>query len=80
MQSFRENTSIPRVDPKISLPIPVDLAVSIASGPLLLAMISGQAVLTRMIQLGVDSEEIFRGDRLPLLPLLPIDSHANSHA
>ena len=74
MQSFRENNVIPRLEPKLSLPIPVDLAVSMASAPLLLALVAGQAALDRVIQLGVESEELFRGDRLPLLPLLPVHS------
>ena len=71
MQSFRESNNIPRFDPKLSLPIPTDLAVSLASAPLLLTVVVGQALLSQLIQLGVESEELFRGDRLPLLPLLP---------
>ena len=71
MQSFRESNVMPRFEPRVSLPNPTDWVVSALSAPLLLALVSGQAAANHIIQLGIDSEEVFRGDRLPLLPLLP---------
>lgn len=44
-----------------------ELLLSLAAAPLLLALVGGR-VLTKAVQeLGVFSEEIFRGDRLPVL-------------
>jgi hypothetical protein len=44
------------------------LSVSLASVPLLSALVTVHAVLDHLEQVGVSSEEIFRGDRLPVLP------------
>jgi hypothetical protein len=44
------------------------LSVSLASVPILSALITVHAVLNHLEQVGVGSEEIFRGDRLPVLP------------
>lgn len=74
MYSFREPNILPTSDSRISLPIPADLAVSVVSVPFLLLLMSRQATLNRLIQLGGESEEIFRGERLPSLPLLSTDS------
>jgi hypothetical protein len=49
--------------------VPVDVLVSITTTPLLLSLLGGR-VLTEILQdLGKASEEIFRGDRLPILNL-----------
>jgi hypothetical protein len=47
---------------------PVKLLVSIATVPTLAAIVGLQAVLQQVQTLANNSEEIFRGDRLPLLP------------
>jgi hypothetical protein len=44
------------------------LGVSLASVPILSTLITVRAVLDHLEQIGVGSEEIFRGDRLPVLP------------
>lgn len=75
MTSFREpeTPSIPNslADFKVSLPLPTHLAISATTAPLLGLLVSGHRVAHALTQLGVSSEEIFRGDRLPILPLLP---------
>lgn len=43
------------------------LLVSIAATPWLLAIVAAQAAGGLLEQLGLSSEEIFRGDRLPVL-------------
>ncbi len=70
MQSFREPAADARPELKVSLPIPTDLLVSLASAPLLTTLVAGHAVARSLIQLGISSEELFRGDRMPTLPLL----------
>ncbi len=56
---------------------PVKLLVSIATVPTLAAIVGLQAILQQVQTLANSSEEIFRGDRLPLLPF-PEPSHLES--
>jgi hypothetical protein len=42
--------------------------ISVASVPSLLVFVVMQSVSHHLEQLGVGSEEVFRGDRLPILP------------
>lgn len=44
--------------------------LSIMTGPLLLGLIGAKAVADGLTQLGIASEEFFRGERLPSLPNL----------
>lgn len=44
-----------------------EILISLATGPLLLGLVGGKALLGAIRELGVLSEEVFRGDRLPLL-------------
>jgi hypothetical protein len=53
-----------------------DVLVSVATAPLLVALV-GSKVLAELVQkLGLASEEVFRGDRLPVLhmPITPDES------
>ncbi|MGD1899314.1 MAG: hypothetical protein ACFB16_20500 [Phormidesmis sp.] len=74
MQSFREPTANSLPDLKISLPVPADFLVSLASLPLMSILVSGHRLANSLTQLGTSSEELFRGDRLPSLPLLSSSS------
>ncbi len=47
---------------------PVKLLVSIATVPALAAIVGLQGILQQVQALANSTEEIFRGDRLPLLP------------
>ena len=49
-------------------PIPTELLLSLATGPVLLGILSMQAIGSWVQGAGVASEEVFRGDRLPVLP------------
>jgi hypothetical protein len=40
-----------------------------ATVPFLLSQVAVQAIVQGLIEVGQASEEVFRGDRLPLLPL-----------
>ncbi len=44
-----------------------DILISLATGPFLLGLIGSKALQAGLRELGELSEEIFRGDRLPLL-------------
>ncbi len=59
----------------LGLPIPTDFLLSLATGPLLLGVISLEAVFKGLQATGINSEELFRGDRLPLLHFPNADSH-----
>ncbi|HEY9637574.1 MAG TPA: hypothetical protein V6D14_29540 [Coleofasciculaceae cyanobacterium] len=48
--------------------IPTELLLSLATGPLLLGVLSLEAVFSWLQATGISSEEVFRGDRLPVLP------------
>jgi hypothetical protein len=51
-----------------STAVPVQLLVSILTVPTLAAIVGLQAGLQQIQAMANNSEEIFRGDRLPLLP------------
>ncbi|MBL1178869.1 hypothetical protein [Pantanalinema sp. GBBB05] len=65
-----------------------DLWLSLATVPILMGVLGGRGILQAVQELGQLSEEIFRGDRLPLLTFPPTaieqpetsDSHANNDA
>lgn len=47
--------------------IPTELLISLATGPMLLGVLGAQAVSSWLQAVGMSSEEVFRGDRLPVL-------------
>lgn len=67
MQSFRENSS---GNPAVTTPswqISSELLLSLATGPVLLGLLGNRAINQLLPEIGLYSEEIFRGDRLPML-------------
>ncbi|GAC1481586.1 MAG: hypothetical protein NVS2B14_21020 [Chamaesiphon sp.] len=48
-------------------PIPTEILLSIATGQVLLGMLAVQASSKWLQAAGIASEEVFRGDRLPIL-------------
>ena len=52
--------------------------LSLATAPLLVSLVSGRAAFKLVQDFGLASEEIFRGDRLPILkhPLTSTDTHS----
>ncbi len=54
-----------------------ELILSVATIPVLVGLLSGKAIATRLQDLGTMSEEIFRGDRLPVLEF-PTSEHSES--
>ena len=51
------------------LPISVDMLLSLATGPLLLGAIAAESLARTLTEVGKASEEVFRGDRLPVLKI-----------
>lgn len=47
--------------------LPVELCIGLATAPVLVALVGGKALAQAVNELGQLSEEMFRGDRLPLL-------------
>ena len=76
MQSFRENSSGNTTVTTPGVKIPSNLLISLATGPMLLALLGNKAINQLLPEIGQYSEEIFRGDRLPMLnfPQNPTDS------
>jgi len=67
MQSFQEKLS---ENLKITTPnwkISSDLVLCLASGPILIALLGNKAINELLLEVGLYSEEVFRGDRLPIL-------------
>jgi hypothetical protein len=74
MSSSNDKTSDTTATSSLGLPIPTDFLLSLATGPLLLGFVSLEAVFKGLQTSGINSEEVFRGDRLPLLHFPPADS------
>lgn len=47
--------------------VPTTLLLSLGTIPVLAVLIGGKAILQAMREVGEASEELFRGDRLPIL-------------
>lgn len=54
-----------------SLNISTDILLSMATIPVLLGLVGARAIAEGIVELGRASEEVFRGDRLPVLNLQP---------
>ncbi|MGC1395012.1 MAG: hypothetical protein WA828_12095 [Coleofasciculaceae cyanobacterium] len=73
MSSSNDQTRDAAATNLLGLPIPTDFLLSLATGPLLLGVVSLEAVFRGIQTSGINSEEVFRGDRLPLLHFPPAD-------
>ncbi|MGE5660364.1 MAG: hypothetical protein ACM37W_27555 [Actinomycetota bacterium] len=67
MESSRQNLRDPQTPNSPNLKIAADLILSMTAVPLLLGLCAAKAGSQFLQTLGSDSEEVFRGDRLPLL-------------
>lgn len=47
--------------------IPTEIILSLATAPVLVGILSMQAIASWLQAAGISSEEVFRGDRLPVL-------------
>ena len=57
--------------------IPQQVLLQLSTGPFLMAMLSGKAVAETLQAIGQASEELFRGDRLPVLKF-PVETESES--
>ena len=55
--------------------IPSEIALSAATVPVLVGLVSAQVIASAIAEIGAMSEELFRGDRLPILDFseTPVD-------
>ncbi|NEO32706.1 MAG: hypothetical protein F6K36_20220 [Symploca sp. SIO3C6] len=63
------NQKLPEIKAK-DLPsavVPAEFLLSLATGPMLLGLLSGQAIFSWLQATGIASEELFRGYSLPVL-------------
>lgn len=56
------------------------VAISIITAPFLLGLLGARAIAASLTQLGLASEEVFRGERLPVLSKVPGKSASSSGA
>lgn len=70
MQSFREPSTLSFPELAVFLPLAANVTLSVGTLPLLVLLTAGRVVNRSVIQLGLASEELFRGDRLPPRPLI----------
>jgi len=59
--------------------IPKELLLQLGTGSLLLGLIGSKAVAQAAKAIGEASEEVFRGDRLPVLPFPETETTSESH-
>ncbi len=50
--------------------------VGLGTAPILMGLLGARAIAAAMQELGTASEEIFRGDRLPILKITPPESNS----
>ena len=67
MQPFRSKSDEVKLSSPLAIKVEADVLVSLATIPLLGALSCGRAINRWIIELGLASEEIFRGERLPVL-------------
>ncbi|WP_346294000.1 hypothetical protein [Sphaerothrix gracilis] len=68
-----------RHQPANSFSLAPNLLVSLATAPVLLGILGGRALGEFVQQLGLASEELFRGDRLPVLSLSNLEAKEDDH-
>lgn len=57
--------------------IPQQILLQVGTAPLLLAVVAGKAAAETMQAIGQASEEVFRGDRLPVIKF-PVETESES--
>jgi hypothetical protein len=64
--------------PVPSVKLPVGILLSLSTAPLLCLLLGGRALAIALRELGLTSEEMFRGDRLPVLKIVDADGEPSS--
>jgi hypothetical protein len=73
MQAFRETPKTTPPALSVPLPLAIDFTIALGTLPLIALLTAAASVAESWTRLGQASEEIFRGDRLPTLPLMSDD-------
>lgn len=68
----------PNQPPKSSAKLPIGVLLSLSTGPFLCLLLGGRAVAIVLRELGQTSEELFRGDRLPILKITVSDAEQSA--
>lgn len=76
MTSFQDTIALTSPPPMDTSSSPVrlvasDVAIGLMTGSLLLGLVGARAIANGVTQAGIASEELFRGERLPTLPIPP---------
>lgn len=70
MQSFRQPDTAFVSARRIQLPIVPEVAIALSSLPLVSLLAASHLIAKGLVEVGQQSEELFRGERLPSLPLM----------
>lgn len=70
MQSFRQPEASPSPRRRVQFPVASEVIISLSSLPLVSLLAASYIVADGLVELGQASDELFRGDRLPSLPLM----------
>lgn len=73
MPAFRESPSSTLPELSVSWPLAIDVTIGLTTCGLVALLAASQAATEGLTRLGQTSEELFRGDRLPTLPLMGSD-------
>jgi len=68
--------------PSVKLPIqlPIGVLLSLSTAPFLCLLLGSRAMAAAMRELGQTSEELFRGERLPILKISDAESDSGAES
>lgn len=78
MSSIKTNPSKTQAVKVLFLSIPSEVLLQLGAGGMVAALVGGKAIAETLQAIGQASEEIFRGDRLPVLKF-PIETESESN-
>lgn len=78
MSSIKTNPSKTQEVKVLFFSIPSEILLQLGAGGMLAALVGGKAVAETLQAIGEASEEIFRGDRLPVLKF-PVETQSESN-
>ena len=58
--------------------LPIGVLLSLSTAPLLGLLLGGRALALALREIGQSSEEVFRGDRLPVLKITVLDTEQSA--
>lgn len=68
MTAPKDSQQLSTVSERMNISGTPSVVISLMTGPLLIAVIGVRALSDALTQVGIASEELFRGERLPTLP------------